>query len=153
MKAVLTNIQDVVHFQGSGEMKTGDVYGGFAWQVPLAFHDRITVMGRRVEKELVFQMAALNSKMKPFKIVELLEARSEGGLSFLPYVDFDVDGENNIVWKGVKKPIIGENFVIKFTYKPMYVVWQVLVTDRLSEDQRIMRRAVLRHYDPLTKTE
>lgn len=152
LKAVLTNIQDVIHFLPQGEIKTGDIYGGFAWQVPLAFHDRITVMGRRVEKELVFTMGSVPSQMKSYKIVELLEARTTSK-TYKPYIDFNTDTDNNIIWSGVSRPSLGENFVIKLAYRPMYVIWQVLVMDRISEDQRIMRRAVLRHYDPLTKTE
>ena len=149
MIAIITGIQDMMDFTQVGELKQGDAIGGFHSNVPIAFHDRVTLFMKKVREEaFLLQDDFLPPRIKDHRVCQLDRARTMDKI-YYPYTDYqlDTDGRTIIWMDDNNRPATGDKFTIQYWHMPVYVVWQSIALERHSEDKNMPRHVILRRKD------
>ena len=148
--ALITSVQDKEGFNQSGQLKQGDCIGGFPWQIPIKFHDRVHLQNHTATNEaLLIQSEDDPPRIKDYLVCQLGQARTIDRV-FEPYLDFylgGIDG-NEIVWVASNnKPAEGEHFTLQFGARPTYIVWRDGPMARISENKLQLTHVILRMKD------
>lgn len=147
--AIITGVQDKMNFNQVGTIKQGDCIGGFHWNFPIAFHDKVTLINKKTREEAMLVMDEFEPPMlKNYEVCQLDELRTMDDV-LIPYVDWnlDTDGRTIVFLNPDKTPAEGAKFTVQFWIRPVYLVWQTLPLERYSEDKDMLKHVILRRKD------
>lgn len=147
--AIITGIQDQQLFTQVGMLKTGDCIGGFPWQIPIDFHDKVILLNNVVKQTYYFKYDMREEQaIRNHAVCRLGPARTLDRV-FQPYVDFILDNDKrSIVWIDENnRPEHNEKYTLEYWHTPVYIVWSSLSLDRYSEDKFMPKHVVLRRVD------
>lgn len=147
--AIITGIQDQHVFTTVGEIKAGDCIGGFPWQIPVKFHDKVVLYNKRVQQNAMLIESEIHPPKLDDHIICQLDDAHTLNKTYKPYVDFVIDTDHRtVVWvDSNNKPEDGEKFTLSYWHRPVYIVWSVLPLERHSENKIMPKHVVLRRKD------
>ena len=148
--AIITSVQDKEGFNQSGQLKQGDCIGGFPWQIPIKFHDKVQLRNHIATNEvLLVQDDEFAPTIKDYNVCQLGEARTIDRV-FQPYKDFNLGGidGHSVIWTDPNnKPYHEEHFTLQFGARPTYIVWRDGAMARISENKYQLTHVILRMKD------